>query len=396
MRDKKTMKKFTMHLPDYSYKSLMFYLFLFFGSLTVLSSGFVSCSSSNTGLNSGRDGADLDDDDDEGYVDCKTREECEDVCRVIYDESWEACNRKEMETVGQLQRVYLRLRQTRVKRSRLNTISEERDGIKLKHFEEYLNIGVDGWIKQIEGYETKEGIEVPSYTPEQAQEVIRWFADEENVAEVLWDISETTRVLETLLRAAVTAGSNGQIQPKSCFWKTTAGTVGAGVAYGTNPKVQFESSSRADIVIKEEADSNPPIELRINNAKYEDLYDLLSCSGVNGDTGSRSDIFSVAESENNAHLFNVAFRLLNQVCRNSILAGHDKEEEICRRAMMCVLAIQYMSSLDAPASTGSAVAEWGGWNYVEDHFQTDGFDKDQACDLHITSDKAEFGGNIDI
>ena len=372
-------------LEDVKMDSLRYpvlYFFLIVSFFVFLCSGFISCSDSAEADLDSREGSGLSEEEEEDFARCRGEDVCEDVCKTIYHESWKACSRAGSETVGNIQRIYSRLKTTRMKRARLNEISNERDGMTIDHFKEYLDIGVDGWIKQIEGYATKEGPDAgPSYDLSQAQDVISWLAEEEEIAEVLLDVEDGSKVLEALM---IKANDGVALD---CFWKGTSQVI---ATLAGPPNIEFKEESSYGIVIENSAHPNDSIKIKINGSKYQDLYELLSCTHVDS---SGKDIFSVAAYEDNEALFNVAFNLLDKVCKDSVLSGHDKEEDICRRAMMCVLAIYYMN-FGAAESNDADVATWDGWDYATDRFDINGFDEDEACG--INDDHTEFGGNIEI
>ena len=368
------MKRFIQHLQGHSYKQLIIYLLVFFGLLTVLSSHFISCDNSYDPYQLGSTGdreRDRDDDDE----DCEDSETCADVCELIYVESWLDCNEKEMDEVNELQRVYTRLKQSRVGRASLNEISDEQAGVEMSFFQEYLDTGVDGWLKLINGYSTNEGHSVEPYTEGQAREVITWLVEKKDVAQTLSSVNGGFRVLDALLQKAQ-GGSN------SCFWKGSAKASVTGNSQGAsfqpdNPDIDISSS---DTAVED-------ISIRIDDSRYFDLYDLLSCENVGSSSGP--DIFTLAANEENWNLFGLAFDLLEQVCRDSILVSGFKgsvEKGICQRAMMCILAIQYESG--SSSASVSEIRTWNGW----DDGKFSSLDKDQACDLSAT----EFSGNIKL
>lgn len=388
------MKRFLVNLQNYSYRYRVSYFLLIFCLFIFLCSGFVSCSDPNEGNLDSRENEGLSEEEEEDFAKCRGDDICEDVCKTIYNESWKECSRAGSEKVGNIQRIYSRLKQTRVKRSRLDEISDERDGMTIDHFKEYLEIGVDGWIKQIEGYSTKEGPDSMSYSAHQAQEVIRWLAREDEISEVLLEVNNGSKVLETLLNATKPGVPTNPTTEPLCFWRDDPLNNDKLARFNSGTIVTwFGAESAYDITIEQVGSSDNRIKIKIDGSKYRDLYDLLSCTNVDGSGEEKSDIFSVAAYEDNEALFNVAFNLLDEVCRDSVLTGHDKEEDICRRAMLCVLAIYYMDFQNAE-SNDTDVATWDGWNYAAERFDINGFDEDEACG--INDDHTEFGGNIDI
>ena len=357
-------------------------LFVTSCSLGVFLFSFVSCdppinvrfpSSEDDG-----DGNDYDDDDD--YEDCRGYEQCEDVCELIYNESWVECSELDSDEVNDLQRIHSRLKASSLSRAKLIEISNEEGEVELNALEEYLEIGVDGWLKQIDGYETKEGNDVDPYDDENAQKVISWLAEEENVARILAEVDGGSRVLEALLMTA-TSGF--------CFWKNSRS---ADANYSST--VSFNSNFSGGKITIEIPDGSTPIDIEIDDSGLSNLYDLLSCTNVDGNSGP--DIFSLAADEENRYLFELAFDLLDEVCEDSSLrSGEEEKEDICLRAMMCVVAIKNVSNGNASASE---IASWDGWGTgsnsygAKDRFRNSGFKDTQACDI---SDR-EFGGNIDL
>ena len=381
------MKKIARPLQVLSYKQMVIYLFVSFGFLAILFFCFISCAPPE---GAGRLGSGDGDEVDE-VEDCTGDDQCQKVCEKIYDESWRECNSKGAETVSNLHRVFNRLRSSSVRRSKLDDLSSDDDsGININHFRTYLEVGADGWLRQIEGYSTDEGNDFKPYSKDSAQKVIEWLAEEENAAEVLSDVSRGSEILEALLKAAITSASTGL--PRLCFWINGAYKVIVESETVFNPdeypKIKIEDSSDSEV-----------FNIRIDGSRYKDLYNLLSCREVSEPNGH--DIFSLAADESNPHLFDVAFNLLDEVCAGSVLkSSKSQKEAICRRIMMCVLAIHYNGEKEIGGEIASItedsddVSNWDGWAYAEERFSdsSGGFDTDQACDLSST----EFGGNIEI
>ena len=365
------MNKVTKHLTRRLYRQITVYLFVIFGSLFVSGLLFTSCSS-DVGMDSRSDSENNDDDEELG--DCTDYESCEYICKRIYGESSRACSREDAETVSNLQKIYNRLKQTRVEKTTLNEISEEQHEIELDYFRRYLEIGLDGWLRHIEGYTDRNGTKT-AYKPDQARETIEWLVDNERVAEILLDVDGGRNILKVLLETARDGND--------CFWK---GSISAKV----EGEVSFEREELRYIKISI-IGGKAIFKIRIRDSKCFDLYDLLSCTNVDGSGDAESDIFSLAADEENEYLFNLAFELLDDVCRDSLLiSNYEQEEEICRRAMMCALAVQYEVGKDSLGTAANGIHTWNGWDYAEERFTGSYFDRNQACDINDT----KFGGNI--
>ena len=378
------MKAFINCLRDLSYKQLVVYLFVAFGSLIVLCSGFVSCAppGEDTQLTSGSEGDE--DEEEEEVEDCKGDDQCQYVCEKIYDESWRECSRESSETVSNLHRVFNRLRSDTVKRSKLDDISEGEGRITLDHFKKYLEVGADGWIRQIEGYTTDQGKTLDPYDANKANEVVEWLVENEKVAEILSNVGRGSDVLEELLKAAKLSGS----AVTKCFWRDSTRKLAT-----MTGETKFNSSGNTVKILEVGTSNVAKANFEIDGSRYYNLYDLLSCRGVSRSGGH--DIFSLAADEGNEALFGVAFDLLDEVCRDSVLKSRESEKKaICRRAMMCVLAIQYNDTGGNLTANPDDVSKWDGWSYAKDQFSesSSGFDEDQACDVNDN----EFGGNIDL
>lgn len=369
------MKQFLSHLKNSSYKQMFVCLFVAFGSLGVLIFSFVSCDPpisirypSSTEDDEGRD-------DDDDYDECRGFEACEDVCELIYNESWQECSEQDSDEVNELQRVHSRLKASSLSRAKLIEISEEEGDVELNAFEEYLEIGVDGWLKQIDGYDTKEGNAVLGYNDVKAQEVISWLAEEEHVAKILAKVDGGSRVLEALLYKA---------NSDACFWEGGSSTS---AQYSSRTITFSSNSSEREIEI---SGNGVNIDIEIEDSGHFELYDLLSCVDVGN---SSTDIFSLAADEDNRYLFDLAFDLLDDVCEDSHLrTGQEESEEICRRVMMCVVAIE------KEGRDSEDIEAWDGWGTgsnsygAKDRFRESGFKDSEACDIN----SIEFGGNIDI
>ena len=367
-------------------KKWMFYFILFFGSFFIFSFSFISCAPPD-GARLGSGNGDVPDEHDKEQG-CRGYEQCEDICEDIYDESWEACSKESSETVTSLQKVFNRLKSTRADRSEFDEISEEEGGITLDDFRKYLELGADGWLEQIEDADNGSS---DGYEPSVAQDAIHWLAEEEDVAEILADMAEDgSEILEALLDKANRDMSGNRVP---CFW--SGATNKAKIT--NESEFQFSTSTIQIFVVNSSnaVDTNPTVTVKIDNDRDADLYDLLSCQDVGGNSAGKDDIFSLAADENNEYLFNLAFDLLDEVCRDSNLKSLQSEREaICRRAMMCVVAIQYSNSAAPWIADRGDIESWDGWDYAEDRFNINGFDEDEACDINTGSE--EFGGNIDI
>lgn len=370
------MKNSTNLLQGHLCKQWTIYFISIISLLTVLCLSFISCAPP--------EGAKIDSETDDVVEDvhdkeegCRGYEQCEDICEDIYDESWEACSRESSGTVTRLQKVFNRLKSSRASRTKFDEISEEDGGITLDDFKKYLEIGVDGWIEQIEEDSSNK------YENGAAKEAILWLAEEGSVAEILANLTEDgSDVLEALLEKA---------NLPSCF-------------FGSNPAGEYEvggelklrmGGSQLQVITIGGAFADPDIEVEIDNSRDKRLYELLSCRtdvnvDVDGDDNPDNDpdVFSLAADEDNEHLFNLAFDLLDEVCQESNLDSRQAERiAICRRVMMCVLAINYHGSGTASRDD---IETWDGWDYAQDRFDIGGFDEDEACDI----DDRRFGGNI--
>ena len=249
----------------------------------------------------------------------------------------------------------------------------------LEDFEKYLDIGTDGWLKQIEG----DGVD--PYLKDRAQDAIAWLVEEQKITEALDSTGEGADVLKALLKIAG--------EDNDCFWDSSDQKP-----RNVGQNIGFTLVSGDEIRI---ASLSPKKVINVEINEDLDLYNLLSCSEVNGDTSNKSDIFSLAADEDNDTLFGLAFDILDEVCQDSKLdSRQSKRESICRRAMMCVVAINYYGSEETEESktvinaSKEDVAKWDGWDYAEDRFpdSSSGFDEDEACDMTNN----EFGGNIRI
>jgi len=365
------MRDILFHFRNHSYQQVAVCLVLICASLAVLFFSFVSCDSP-IDINfpsTEADDEEEEDDDEEDYEECRGFEACEDVCELIYNESWQECSELDSDEVNELQRIHSRLKSSNDPiQAKLIEISEEKNEVDLNAFEEYLHIGIDGWLKQIDGYDTKEGNNVAGYSQSQAQEVLHWLAEEKKVAETLADEEGGSRVLEALLN---------RVSGSTCW--DSGSKIAGGVTF------ELDSTSRNIRV----SNSVLTVTVQIDSDTHFDLYKKLSCPDVD-ESGSGLDIFSLAAYEDNRYLFDMAFDLVDDVCQDSnLISGEEEKEDICRRALMCALAI---------GQEPGDLSRWDGWGTgsnsygAKDRFKLRGFDKGQACDLN----NREFGGNIDI
>ena len=316
------------------------------------------------------------DDDDDDYRDCTDSDTCEVICERIYDESWSDCNDLETDEVSDLQRVWKELRGKNVERSDL-------DDIDLDHFEEYLEIGVDGWLREIEGYD-----KVEPYTPASAQTVLKWLLETEGAAQVLSDTDEGYKILKQLINTAAKTDQTNNTCSKDCKLSANVFPTNAvkehviikGVpdADAINKcekgngslKLQYYSSSST----KTDLPSVPKIEFDRNLCLYRNLTATLLVDG--------KDIFTASAKEDNEYLFDLAYRLLDDVCSNDLDSRTDSSEEkvACRKALMCALAIHEEVSASGTVERTAArdnIARWDGWEFI-DNEQDLGEDHDEC------------------
>ena len=124
-------------------------------SVSLIILGFTSCSGSNTiATSSSRrtstsrntSSSSSDDKEKDDGDPCRDSDSCEETCKDIYDAFAEAneCMDEGRDKVGRLDKVFKHLKSGDY--SELEDISEEDNDVDMDDFEDYLAIGVSGWV----------------------------------------------------------------------------------------------------------------------------------------------------------------------------------------------------------------------------------------------------------
>ena len=276
---------------------------------------------------------------------CKGNESCEQVCENIYN-VWDAqrsCMDRGDETVGKLQKIHNRLmgkkantpnaeeRNSRAVWNSLIEITDEEDGVGRDDFKCYLQIGVDKYIDEI-----KKGLR-PDENAERRNNLLvtlEWFVKgDKEAGEILSELSAGDDILEALLLtladgASGDASNGGLEKSKDCI----TGLYEPNCS-GDNPDIDnwHLVNSNLKVCIKTGGDvEDRTIEL---HSEDKELYQALSCfhkGAING-----KNIFSYSAKEENEHIFDLAFELLNGICNNIKSSKDNGQDKACARALMC-------------------------------------------------------------
>ena len=301
-------------------------------SIILLSiASWVSCSSSVTpsSTRSARSGSTTSSssstaDDDEDVEECSDRESCEDECGKIYDAYAEQneCEDLDIDEVVDLGRVYNALHNGRP--SDLENISDETDDVDKSMFGDYLEIGLSGWIRQIRCWRGDGVANSPcqNIQKDKLNNTLKWLVDEEDVAGILKDHDDESKVIKELLLKP-TARNEDDISDV---------TLACGGSDRKTRTKGIDASNKIQICI-DGTDGNKK-EITLDSESDYKTYTGLSGTYF----GSNRNIFiysSLSKDKGGTDVFNMAYNLLDRVCDN-INSGDNTDKEVaCRRNLLC-------------------------------------------------------------
>ena len=304
-------------------------------SVSLIILGFTSCSGSNTiATSSSRrtstsrntSSSSSDDKEKDDGEPCRDSDSCEDTCEKIYDvyDDIQECEDEGRDKVGRLDKVYKHLKSGDY--SELEDISEEDNDVDMDDFEDYLEIGVSGWIK---GFEVKTATgggwwASGSSRTDGLTNTLKWIIDKTNVAEVLQDRdNDGLDVLEELLKALPQGGTG---KNKESYIGRAAVACSA-----TTDKFKWFSTNTGNTLTYCDDATTGTDTINFNSSSNKDLYNALSV--IYFKTGNNIFSHSVEEKDNGGTVvFDMAYQLLDKVC--SKVRG-DTDQIVCRRAMFC-------------------------------------------------------------
>ena len=330
---------------------------------------------------------DDDDDDEEDLRDCTDSGACESICQKIYDTSYVDCYDLEVDEVSNLYKVYKELKAGKIDRSDLEDIKKD-------HFEEYLNIGTDGWLKEIDGTDPDDG-----YAPASASTVLEWLVEDADAAEVLHEAKDGHKIIENLIHKIVGIKGRCDGGEHACL------LGGRGIIFPPpgwrNHQAPLPFSLRIKTVVDHIAIAgkhNSAIDDCFTNRGYVKLH-YYSLSSLNrGSLGSLAlpvkeimfdshlclyrnltatklvngtDIFTASAKRNNPFLFELAFEILDDVCSNHLDSGTNSKahKTVCRKAVLCTLAmkeqIEAGPGLVSREDGKDKISKWEGWQTLD-------------------------------
>ncbi len=354
-------------------KKYVYVLFCLAVAMAVFGSSFLSCSpefadqgsgNTNTASNNNSGGDDDDDDDPDETCDdnegdpCKGNETCERVCESIFEEYDEtrACINTGDETVAKLEKVHNLLMgknagddRKEVKRAPnqveddLHKIGEDEDddGVDRDTFRCYLQIGASKYITQI-----KKGLGPASESdnePKKRERLIKtlkWLVeDDKESAEILADVNAGDDILSAILESLATkAFKHSTIGTSHCIGGNTY--MESSVVNSVDYNIWwFDTTDTKKIRVRYvEGNNGFNGMIKLDSSHDRILYNSLSCLHDGQDMSSRN-IFSYSAEHDNAHIFNLAFEELSDICED-VESTTDGLDEACAHALMCWTAWQ--------------------------------------------------------
>ena len=247
--------------------------------------------------------------------DCRGDSRCEDDCDLMYPARGEAADcidlsSRQVAELFDIHDLVTNEGNANIRESDLEKLSEEDDDYDIKSFELYLEIGSSAWTEWIENTGGKTDYYNSPASSADAQTIVEWIADNENITKALSSADKGDEVLEALLEKAAGNCSN-------CISNSTP-------TAGGRPDQLFAVSG------KELQIATPTVEkIELDNNNDANLYKHLSSLSFNNE-----NIFSLSANEKNEDLFAMAFNLLSSVCENAE-NNDDDEQTACKRALMC-------------------------------------------------------------
>ena len=212
--------------------------------------------------------------------DCEDNTRCEDTCEEIYSKSrsHSDCYELSIGEVADLDDLFHIL---------VEADEEKLEDINMDHFEEYLDIGVDGFIDQV--------LEKIKDNNTKIDNIFKWMIKEEEVAEVLNSEDDSNNVLKELLLAKCN---------DNCSVRASNATI---------PRTTINIQS--ECVGDGSDDTN------------------LFSSLLNNYSSSIGNFFLKAKKENNVELFSLGHEILTELFDDN---SNNKQEE-CIRGFYCLL-----------------------------------------------------------
>ncbi len=342
------------------------WVFLGLCGLFLISSLVFSCTSNNP-YGSYRDGGffsrstppgdsdeeDDDDDDDDDEDACYDHDTCEEVCRQIYPLSWSECNDEDQDTVSNWERVWRRLN------AKTTDLKSQLDRIEESDLEEYLDVGIDGWLDEIEpgdasgedGNNRKVG-----YSETDAKAALKWILDSEEVASILEDTSGGKEILRALIIKAEKGdcGTDCMLRETNYPGKTEHISI-------KGPSDLDACRPSGGIGLHSGSTSTSFVTLQFTGSLC--LFRNLSHTNlVDGE-----DIFTAAADENNDPLFRLSYSVLDDICEGDLKKDSTENKIMCRKSLMCVLALnEEAASSSTRPTVKDAVDDWKAWDKVDD------------------------------
>ena len=265
-------------------------------------------------------------DDDEDVEECSDRESCEEECSKIYDAYAEQneCEDLDIDEVVDLGRVYNALHNGRP--SDLENISDETDDVDKSMFGDYLEIGLSGWIRQIRCWRGI-GKDCTTNQQDKLNSTLKWLIDEEDVAGILKDHDDESKVIKELLLFFSITGATPRDRSGSWINNVTLNCGGSDRATRTKAV-----GNKIQICI--DATTGNKKEITLDSTTDYNTY--LGLSGTYFDSTNNIFIASAdAKDRGGTDVFEMAYRLLDRVCDN-INSGDNTDKEIaCRRNLLC-------------------------------------------------------------
>ena len=310
---------------------------------------------------------------------CKGNESCEQVCESIYEE-WDAqrsCMDRGDETVGKLQKIHNRLMGKKAAGfdggpkvwDALKEITDEEDGVGRDDFKCYLQIGVDKYIDEI-----KKGLNGSDGSNKRSNllAVLEWFVKgDKEAGEVLSELSAGDDILEALLLALAGKGDvDGPPQNanKDCITGSDYEPTTTTCASDTqNPRrnnwyLDLDNSNSKELNVCISSTESRKIQLDSDDKK---LYQALSC--FHPEDNINDNIFSYSAEEENEHIFELAFELLNGICNNIKSSKDNGQDKACARALMCWTAWQNQCTTRSKGCEGNPNQDNDLWDSAKEH-----------------------------
>ena len=313
--------------------------------VAIVSAGFMSCTPNfnadmvasridNSDRNRDRD----DDDDEDDGEKCLGHETCEEICEEIYDSGRDqvACQEEGINKVSRMDKVYALLEKGTSRD--FEKIFPDEDGVDLGDLEDYLEVGISGVERLINDDDSSDPWE---NTITARADFLKWIIDERDVAEVLngLDDSGGHLILEELLdKMAMIENA-----PTTCITGTGNALVAATVcdsATSNNTNNYSVNGREINVCTDKSGDSVAEIN-DLDTGSDEELYKALSCPYSGLSSSGNYNVFSYASRQQNNVLFEMAYELLDSICKEVEEVDH---QTACRKALLCWTGASISSS----------------------------------------------------